>query len=133
MGGGLANSHRRRSADTRPPPSEDAFHRVRGEDPLDAAGLEAVQVWIDAYQDMVAFEQYMLHHARRRLATLTSEPARRHLQEVDVTLLEIRHDRIHRRLELWQQRARELQERIAQAHLISVAPQPGPKPHRKVG
>ncbi|TMC49953.1 MAG: hypothetical protein E6J14_07080 [Chloroflexi bacterium] len=128
----MANSHRRRSADARPLPSEDAFHRVRGEDPLDAAGLEAVQLWIDAYQDMVAFEQYLLHHARRRLATLRSEPARRHLQEVDITLLEIRHDRIRRRLELWQQRARELQER-AQPSLISVAPEEGRKPHRQAG
>src|SRR5205807_10645335 len=98
-----------------------------------AAGLEAVRLWNDTYQDMAAYDQSLLPHASRRLATLSSEPSRRNLQEVDITLLEIRHVRIRRRLELWQQRAGELQERATQSPLISVAPEEGRKPHMQAG
>jgi hypothetical protein len=89
-----------------PEPALDEQRLLPGENPLTPYAEDAIH-WTRVYGELIRYKDQMLVvlDAQVRRA---SEPARADLEDIDVQLMQGQRRRYQRRLQFWQERAREL-------------------------
>jgi hypothetical protein len=101
-------SPRRRRGEPLAIRATDPCRRLRGEPLLDASTLVDARLWIDVYQEMLAFQEQLVLDVEHRLRGIVADATRRELGQINGAALESLRDRFGRRLALWKQREVEL-------------------------
>jgi hypothetical protein len=92
------------------PSGADPYRRLTGEPPLDSADLAEARRWAGLYAEMVSFWEETLLQSTRWLERFASPRTRDELLTADQSLLEGKCAHVRRRLQLWQDRVRQLEQ-----------------------
>lgn len=80
---------------------------LEGEDPS-TTYVEDAAHWITVYSELLLFKERLVDAAQQGLMNMTEPLARHEGAEVDLPVLLAERDRLHKRLDFWKERSREL-------------------------